>query len=100
MTVVARKIKERGMLFKKEMVLALLAGTKLQTRRAIKFDTDVLADELVLTRMQDGFPDGVRPVFGYGDEPNAFSKKCPTVKLGIYFGCAKLGSTTFSARQA
>lgn len=65
------------------MVLAILAGFKLQTRRAIKFDNNELtADDLELTRMQDGFPEGVRPVFKVGDEPNAFSKKCPYGQVG------------------
>jgi hypothetical protein len=35
------------------------------------------SNDLTLTRMQDGYSDGPRPVFGLDDEPNAFSCKNP-----------------------
>jgi len=69
-------------LFSTPMVQALQAGTKTQTRRVVKFSKKAIynlseGESYELTRMQDGYADGTRPVFGSDDEPNLFSVPCP-----------------------
>ena len=70
-------MKERPILFNAPMVRAILANTKTQTRRVVKMPNSLTSNDLTLTRMQDGYSDGPRPVFGLDDEPNAFSCKNP-----------------------
>ncbi len=70
-------MKERPILFNGPMVRALLDGSKTQTRRVVKMPDSLTSNDLTLTRMQDGYSDGYRPVFGLDDEPNAFSCKNP-----------------------
>ena len=60
-----------------QMALARAEGRKTQTRRIVKLPFWLKSDDVVFTRMQDGFPDGLRAVFGYHDDPNAFSIKPP-----------------------
>jgi len=56
------------------MVQAILAGTKKQTRRVVSLPNSIeFPEEVEFTRMQSGYPDGTRAVFGYMDEPNSFS---------------------------
>lgn len=58
-----------------EMVIATLEDRKTQTRRIVKMP--FCSEGATLTRMQSGFKDGTRPVFGVDGEPNAFSVACP-----------------------
>ena len=74
--------KERPILFSGAMVRALQAGTKTQTRRVVKLPASLIPNDLTLSRMQDGYTEGVRPVFGFDDEPNAFSCKNPYGQTG------------------
>ena len=79
--------KMRPILFSTEMVQAILAGRKTQTRRVVKFPKTALInllpdEEITLTRMQDGYKDGIRPVWGSDDDPNWFSTKCPYGAVG------------------
>ena len=76
-------MKERPILFSGPMVRAILEGRKTQTRRVVKFPEGTPINDLTLTRYQDGYPDGIRPVFGTPDEPNALSVKCP-------YACSRL----------
>lgn len=71
------EVMEQPILFNSKMVKATLDERKTQTRRVVKLPAGVKHDEISFTRYQDGYPDGIRPVFGVGDEPNAFSVKCP-----------------------
>ena len=50
--------------------------------RVVKFPRGILPDGFELTRMQDGFEDGSRPVFGDDTEPNLLSIKCPYGRTG------------------
>jgi hypothetical protein len=75
-------MKHIPILFSTPMVQAILQGNKTQTRRVVKFPkkakSELLEDEeITLTRMQDGYPEGTRPVWGCDDEPNWFSSICP-----------------------
>jgi len=70
-------MKERPILFSGPMVRAILEGRKTQTRRVVNLPCNVEHAEAELTRMQPGYEDGTRPIFGIDDEPNAFSVKCP-----------------------
>lgn len=75
-------MKERPILFNGDMVRAILDGRKTQTRRMVKFPINADPRYVTLTRMRDGFADGVRPVFGAPDEPNWFSVKSPFGTVG------------------
>lgn len=66
-------MKERPILFSAPMVRAILDGGKTQTRRAVRLPGDIPSSEVTLTRMQDGYLDGTRPIFGDDTEPNGFS---------------------------
>lgn len=57
-------------------VRAWLEGRKTQFRRVNKLATK---KSWRLTRMQSGYPDGARPIWGDDDEPNLCSQKCPYV---------------------
>src|SRR5574343_8655 len=70
-------MKERSLIAKPWEVRPLLNGRKTQTRRVVKLPSHIKHHELDLTRMQDGYPDGVRPIWGDGDEPNLFSTRNP-----------------------
>lgn len=80
------EVKHRPILFSGEMVRAILEGRKTQTRRVVKFPKRAIEElgdeEITLTRMQDGYKDGTRPVWGCDDEPNWFSTSCPYGKPG------------------
>lgn len=75
-------MKSRPILFNGPMVQAILDGWKTVTRRIIKLPPGIVPSDVALTRIQDGFLDGQRPVFGIGDEPNAFSMRCPYGQSG------------------
>lgn len=75
-------MKERPILFSGPMVRAILDGRKTQTRRVVKLPPHIKHHELDLTRMQDGYPDGVRPIWGDDEEPNLFSTRNPFGKPG------------------
>lgn len=77
-------MKDRGLIFQAESVKAILAGTKTMTRRLVKWPkgVDPTTDVIELHRMQDGYPDGVRPVFITHDEP--FSVKVMQVGQRVY----------------
>ena len=75
--------KEKGILFSAVMVLAIMGGRKTMTRRTVKFSRNCWKpNALTLTRMQEGYPDGIRPVFRDDAEPNLFSVKCPYGRVG------------------
>lgn len=69
---------ERPILFSGPMVLAIIAGTKTQTRRIVK-NGDKADSFTELRTYKDG---GLRAVFGIHDEPNAFGVKCPYGVVG------------------
>lgn len=70
------QIRERGILFSKPMVLALLANEKTQTRRMINFRSRFYAPDDVELRDVRKYDDGSwRAVFDTADEP--FSIKSP-----------------------
>lgn len=70
-------MKERSIFFSGPMVRAILEGRKTQMRRIVKLPNGINHSELTLTRMQDGYPEGSRPVFGDDEEPNFFSVRNP-----------------------
>ena len=70
-------MRERPILFSAPMVRALLDGSKTQTRRVVKLPKSIAPEGVTLTRLQSGYAEGARPVFGLDDEPNAFSVVCP-----------------------
>lgn len=76
-------MKEKPILFSGPMVNAIREGRKTQTRRVVKLPAGYTHQNVDLTRLQDGFPDGTRPVFGDCDcEPNAFSVRNPYGQTG------------------
>jgi hypothetical protein len=69
--------KSHGTLFVAAMVCAIIDCHKTQTRRILLPMTDPDDDptKLTLTRLQEGYPDGTRAVFGDDTEPNLLSVK-------------------------
>ena len=69
-------------------VQATLEGRMMMTRRIVKIkgqdlDSYFPDEEISLDRMQEGYKDGIRPVFTIdGDYDTAFSVKCPYGKVG------------------
>ena len=75
-------MKERPILFSGSMVRAILSGAKTQTRRVVKIPPHIAHGELSLTRMQDSYPDGTRPIWGDDYEPNLFSTRNRFGRMG------------------
>ena len=70
--------KERGIIMSGESVPRILDGSKVETRRVVRLPWGLFGwDDVSLTRMQPGYPDGPRPVWEHCDEPNAFSTRNP-----------------------
>lgn len=80
-------MKVRPILFSAPMVRAILDGRKTQFRRVVKLPSHIKHHELDLTRMQDGYPDGVRPIWGDDEEPNLFSTRNSFGKVGDRLWC-------------
>ena len=70
-------MKERSLIAKPWEVRPFLEGRKTRLRRVVKLPSHIKHHELDLTRMQDGYPDGVRPIWGDDNEPNLFSTRNP-----------------------
>lgn len=95
-------MKERPILFSAPMVRATLSDDKVQTRRVVKLPRHILHDDVSLTRLQPGYADGVRPVWEYDGDPNAFSSPCPYgvpgdrlyVKEATYLWCERVPDGT------
>ena len=75
-------MKEKPILFSGPMVRAILDGRKNQTRRVVKIPPHIAHGELSLTRMQDSYPDGTRPIWGDDYEPNLFSTRNRFGRMG------------------
>jgi len=71
-------MKQIGILYKPEMALAIVQRRKTLTSRLRGLDkVNERPDDYYFTRMQDGYKDGTRAIFGFDDEPNGFSIRCP-----------------------